>query len=72
MRAQKTTVSKTKIKHVLIFKEIIFPVLLSVFIGLSIGTGLFPIYEQPKNLKIQAILGFIGFSLLGIFFYTVC
>lgn len=39
--------------------------------GLSSGIGIWPKYNQPKNIRIQLILAFIAVLLISLWFFTL-
>ena len=45
--------------------------LTGIFIGLSSGVGLFPIWIQPKNIRIQGILFLLGLPWIIIMAYEI-
>ena len=53
--------------------EIILAFIVGLSWGLSAGLGLFPIFKQPMNIRIQTILFFIGlicfFPLIDLLFF---
>lgn len=52
-----------------IISEILIPAIAGGLIGVGCGIGLWPIYEQPKNIKIQTVLSISGIIIMATWVY---